>query len=101
LAICRLQEDNVRLTNELTCAKEKVRDDFVTLQQTEQKHAQSETNLRMALSEIDQLKEENIRFCSQVRRPKKRIESSEKDAKKALSALHKWGRVVRTPQDWA
>jgi hypothetical protein len=55
----------------------------------------------MALSEIDQLKEENIRFCSQVRRPKKRIESSEKDAKKALSALHKWGRVVRTPQDWA
>jgi CTP-dependent riboflavin kinase len=72
-----------------------VRDDFVTLQQMEQKHAQSETNLQMALNEIDQMKEENVLFCSQVRRLNKRIESSEKEAKRALSALHKWGRVAR------
>jgi septal ring factor EnvC (AmiA/AmiB activator) len=76
-------------------AKEKTRNDFMTLQQMEQKDAQLETNLRMALNEIDQLKEENVRFCSQVRRLNKRIESSEREAKKALSALHKWGRVAR------
>ena len=81
--------------NELTCTKEKAHNDFVTLQQMEQKHAQSETDLRMALDEIDQLKEENVRFCSQVRRLNKRIGSSEKEAKKALSAWHKLGRVAR------
>ena len=81
--------------NELTCAKEKTRDGSVTLQQMEQKHTQSETNLRMALDEIDQLKEENVRLCSQVRRLKKRLESSEREAKKTFSALHKWGRVAQ------
>jgi hypothetical protein len=68
--------------NELTCAKEKSRDDFVTLQQMEQKHKQSETNLRMELNELEQLKEENVRFCSRVRRLNKRIRSSEKEAKR-------------------
>ncbi|MCJ1426426.1 hypothetical protein MMC29_004329, partial [Sticta canariensis] len=92
--IYRLRED-VRLTDELICAKDKARDDFVSLQQMEQRHAQSETNLRMALDEIDLLKEENVRFRSQVRRLSKEIESSEREAKKALSALHKWGRVAR------
>jgi septal ring factor EnvC (AmiA/AmiB activator) len=76
-------------------AKEKTRNDFMILQQMEQKDAQLETNLRMALNEIDQLKEENVRFCSQVRRLNKRIKSSEREAKKALLALHKWGRVAR------
>jgi hypothetical protein len=81
--------------NELTWEKEKVHNDFVTLQQTELKYAQSETDLRVAMNEIDRLKEENVRFCSQVRRLNKRIRSSEKEAKKALSALHKWGKVAR------
>jgi molecular chaperone GrpE (heat shock protein) len=60
----------------------------------EQKHTKSETNLRIALNEIDQLKEENVRFCSQMKRPKKKIEGFKREAKKALSALHKWGRVA-------
>ena len=61
----------------------------------EQKHTQSEMNLRMALNEIDQVKEENVRYYSQVRRLNKKIEISEREAKKALSALHKWGRVAQ------
>lgn len=61
----------------------------------EQKHTQSETDLRMALNEIDQLIEEKVRYCSEVRRLNKRIGSSEREAKKALSALHKWSRVAR------
>ena len=95
LIICHLQEENVRLTNEFTCAKEKISNDFVILQQMEQKHIQSEINLQMALNEIDQVKEENVCYCSQVRRLNKKIEISKREVKKALLALHKQGRVAR------
>ena len=47
----------------------------------------------MVMIERDQLKEENICLSSQVKRLNKKIESSEKEAKRALSALHKWGRI--------
>ena len=67
-SIHHLQKDNVKFINELTYIKEKIHDDFIILQQMKQKHVQSEINLRMALNEINQLKEENIRFCSQIRR---------------------------------
>jgi dephospho-CoA kinase len=47
----------------------------------------------MAEKVVDQLREENVRAHLQVERLSKRNRSSEKDAKKALSALRKWGRV--------
>ena len=66
------------------------------LQQMEQKHTQLETKLWTASNEINQLKEKNFLYCSQIRRLNKRIKSSEREAERALSALHKWGKVARS-----
>jgi hypothetical protein len=68
VTIYRLEEDNVNLKNELICAKEKVCNDFMILQQIEEKHMQSQMHLQMARNEIDQLKEENVRFRSRIKK---------------------------------
>lgn len=81
---------------EINYIREKAHDDLIKLQQLDQKHKFSETNLQVAQKEIYQLKEENARFSSQVKILTQEIRRSEKEAKKALLALHKWDRVARS-----
>lgn len=88
-----MQDDVTRLRNELGSEKETARNCLVKLRQIERREKSSETKLQMAEKVVDQRREENVRAHLQVERLSKRNRSSEKDAKKALSALRKWGRV--------
>jgi hypothetical protein len=51
----------------LLAAEKKVYEGFISRQQMEQKHKQSEINLRIAQSKIDKMKG-NVRFRAQVKR---------------------------------